>query len=153
MRKLLIGLTVLVLGVAFMVPGFASKRAIPVKPSFPYVPGVADASTKNEVVWTVPPYIELSVSEDNFTFPELKPGIDEYLAEKAVILYVKSNTDWSLSFELEGDKEVIAHLSVLLDATSGHGSAEIPVDYKLSKLREMAPGTYQVTVIYTATTE
>ena len=141
MRKLLIGLTVLVLGVAFMVPGLAKRPWDPV------------ASTKNEVVWTVLPYIELSVSEDNFTFPELEPGIDEYLAEKAVILYVKSNTDWSLSFELEGDKEVIAHLSVLLDATSGHGSAEIPVDYKLFKLRTMAPGTYKVTVIYTATTK
>ena len=141
MRKLLIGLTVLVLGVAFMVPGLAKRPWDPV------------ASTKNEVVWTVPPYIELSVSEDNFTFPELKPGIDEYLAEKAVILYVKSNSDWSLSFELEGDKEAIEHLSVLLSATSGHGSAEIPVSYKLSKLRTMAPGTYQVTVIYTATTK
>ena len=141
MRKLLIGLTVLVLGVAFMVPGLAKRPWDPV------------ASTKNEVVWTVLPYIELSVSEDNFTFPELKPGIDEYLAEKAVILYVKSNSDWSLSFELEGDKEAIEHLSVLLDATSGHGSAEIPVSYKLFKLRTMAPGTYKVTVIYTATTK
>ena len=141
MRKLLIGLTVLVLGVAFMVPGLAKRPWDPV------------ASTKNEVVWTVLPYIELSVSEDNFTFPELEPGIDEYLAEKAVILYVKSNSDWSLSFELEGDKEAIEHLSVLLDATSGHGSAEIPVSYKLFKLRTMAPGTYKVTVIYTATTK
>ena len=141
MRKLLIGLTVLVLGVAFMVPGLAKRPWDPV------------ASTKNEVVWTVLPYIELSVSEDNFTFPELKPGIDEYLAEKAVILYVKSNSDWSLSFKLEGDKEAMEHLSVLLDATSGHGSAEIPVSYKLFKLRTMAPGTYKVTVIYTATTK
>ena len=141
MRKLLIGLTVLVLGVAFMVPGLAKRPWDPV------------ASTKNEVVWTVLPYIELSVSEDNFTFPELEPGIDEYLAEKAVILYVKSNSDWSLSFKLEGDKEAMEHLSVLLDATSGHGSAEIPVSYKLFKLRTMAPGTYKVTVIYTATTK
>ena len=141
MRKLLIGLTVLVLGVAFMVPGLAKRPWDPV------------ASTKNEVVWTVLPYIELSVSEDNFTFPELEPGIDEYLAEKAVILYVKSNSDWSLGFELKGDKEAVEHLSVLLGATSGHGFAEIPVDYKLFKLRTMAPRTYKVTVIYTATTE
>jgi len=142
MRKLLIGLTVLVLGVAFMVPGLAKRPWDPV------------ASTKNEVVWTVLPYIELSVSEDNFTFPELKPGIDEYLAEKAVILYVKSNSDWSLGFELKGDREAVEHLSVLLGATSGpSGSVEIPVSYKLFKLRTMAPGTYKVTVIYTATTK
>jgi len=141
MRKLLIGLTVLVLGVAFMVPGLAKRPWDPV------------ASTKNEVVWTVLPYIELSVSEDNFTFPELEPGIDEYLAEKAVILYVKSNSDWSLGFELKGDREAVEHLSVLLGATSGHGSARIPVSYKLFKLRTMAPGTYKVTVIYTATTK
>jgi len=142
MRKLLIGLTVLVLGVAFMVPGLAQKP-IP----------VSSAMAKSDVVWRVPGFIELKVSTDNFVFPEFDPGIDEYLAENAVTLYVFSNVKWSLSFSLEGADEAIAHLSVILSQDEGKGNDIIPVDYKLSNLREMAPGTYEVTVVYTATAE
>lgn len=142
MRKLLIGLTVVVLGVAFVVPGLA-KKPVP----------APSATAESDVIWTIPSFIELSVSADNFTFPEFDPGIDEYLAEDAVTLFVKSNTEWSLSFSLEGDDEAIAHLAVLLAQDKGEGDAEIPVSYKLSDLRDMAPGTYEVTVIYTATAE
>ena len=143
MRKILIGLTVLVLGVTFVVPGLARRG------------GQSDASATvdTSVIWEVPAFIELLVSADSFTFPEFDPGIDEYLAEEAVVLYVFSNSDWSLTYELEGDAEAIAHLSVLLAQDSGSGNAEVPVSYLLSNLRDMAPGTYEVTVIYTATAE
>ena len=138
MRKLGIGLLIVVLGVALTIPGWAKKPS---------------SVAEGKVVWEVYEYIELELSETNYTFPEFDPGTDEYLAEDAVILYVESNTDWSLSFELEGNAEAIAHLSVLLGQTSGSGSAAVSVDYKLSDLRTMAPGKYQVTVVYTATTE
>ena len=138
MRKLGIGFLIVMLGVALAIPGWAKKPS---------------SVAEGKVVWEVYEYIELELSETNYTFPEFDPGTDEYLAEDAVILYVESNTDWSLSFELEGDAEAIAHLSVLLGQTSGSGSAAVSVDYKLSDLRTMAPGKYQVTVVYTATTE
>ncbi len=86
MRKILIGLTVLVLGVTFVVPGFARRGG-----RFD-----ASATVDTSVIWEVPAFIELLVSADSFTFPEFDPGIDEYLAEKAVVLYVFSNSDWSL---------------------------------------------------------
>ena len=139
MRKILIGLTVLVLGVTFVVPGLARFGS--------------SASVKTGVIWEVPAFIELRVSADSFTFPEFDPGIDEYLAEEAVVLYVFSNSEWSLTYELEGDDEAVAHLSVLLSQDHGKWCATIPVDYKVFNLREMAPGTYKVTVIYTATAE
>ena len=142
MRKILFGITFVVLGVALVVPGLA-KRPIP----------VSSAMAKSDVAWSVPGFIELSVSTDSFVFPELAPGTDEYLAENAVTLFVFSNVKWSLSFSLEGADEAIAHLSVLLSQDHGKGNAIIPVDYKLFDLREMAPGTYEVTVIYTATAE
>ena len=138
MRKLGIGLLIVVLGVALTIPGWAKTPS---------------SVAEGKVVWEIHEYIELKLSDTNYTFPELQPGINEYLAEHAVTLSVKSNTSWSLNFELKGDKEAIEHLSVLLGQNSGSGSAEIPVDYKLSNLRTMAPGKYQVTVIYTATTE
>jgi hypothetical protein len=140
MRKILLGLFVVMLGVAFVVPGLAKKNDV-------------SNSVETEVVWTVPSFIELSVSEDNFTFPEFDPGIDEYLAEDAVILYVSSNSDWSLTYELDGDAEAIAHLEVILSQDSGNGNATVSVDYLLAGLRDMAPGTYEVTVVYTATAE
>ena len=140
MRKLGIGigLLIVVMGVALAIPGWAKKPS---------------SVAEGKVVWEIHEYIELKLSDTNYTFPELQPGINEYLAEHAVTLSVKSNTSWSLSFELKGDKEAVEHLSVLLGQSSGSGSAYVPVSYKLSDLRAMAPGTYQVTVVYTATTE
>lgn len=138
MRKLTVGLLIVMLGVALALPGWAKKP---------------NSVAEGKVVWEVYEYIELKLSDTNYTFPELDPGIDEYLAENAVTLYVSSNTSWSLGFELEGDAEAIAHLSVLLGQDSGSGSAAVSVDYKLSGLRTMAPGKYQVTVVYTATTK
>ncbi|MBC7098948.1 hypothetical protein H5T52_07495 [Candidatus Bipolaricaulota bacterium] len=140
MRKILFGISVFVLGVAFVVPGLA-KKPIP----------VSYAMAKSEVLWSVPGYIELSVSADSFTFPEFDPGTDEYLAKDAVTLFVTSNTEWSLSYSLEGDEEAVTHLSVLLGEVSGSGNASVPVSYRLSGLRAMPPGDYSVTVIYTAT--
>ena len=70
-----------------------------------------------------------------------------------MILYVLSDSDWSLTYELEGDEEAIAHLSVLLSQDYGSGNAEVSVSYMLSDLRDMAPGTYEVTVVFTVTTE
>ena len=125
-----------------VVPGLA-KRPIP----------VSSAMAKSEAIWSIPGFIELKVNADSFVFPEFSPGINEHLAKNAVILYVFSNCEWSLSFSLEGADEAVAHLSVLLSQDHGKGNATIPVDYKLSNLREMAPGTYKVTVIYTATAE
>ena len=143
MRKILIGLTVLVLGVTFVVPGLARSWGL----------FDASATVDTRVIWEVPAFIQLVVSADTFTFPEFDPGIDEYLAENAVILYVLSNSDWSLTYELEGDEEAIAHLSVLLSQDYGSGNAEVSVSYMLSDLRDMAPGTYEVTVVFTVTTE
>lgn len=143
MRKILIGLTVLVLGVTFVVPGLARRWGL----------FDASATVDTRVIWEVPAFIQLVVSADTFTFPEFDPGIDEYLAENAVILYVLSNSDWSLTYELEGDEEAIAHLSVLLSQDYGSGNAEVSVSYMLSDLRDMAPGTYEVTVVFTVTTE
>ena len=138
MRKLGIGFLIVMLGVALAIPGWAKTPS---------------SVAEGKVVWEIYKYVKLKLSDTNYTFPKLEPGTDEYLAEDAMILYVESNTDWSLSFELEGDAEAIAHLSVLLGQTSGSGSAAVSVDYKLSDLRTMAPGKYQVTVVYTATTE
>ncbi len=145
MRKILFGLFVVMLGVTFVVPVFAKKGP----------GGILDASTSvdTDVIWSVPAFIELSVSADSFVFPEFDPGIDEYLAEDAVILYVSSNSDWSLTYELDGDAEAIAHLEVILSQDSGNGNATVSVDYLLTGLRDMAPGTYEVTVVYTATAE
>ncbi|HIP99293.1 TPA: hypothetical protein EYH33_01970 [Candidatus Bipolaricaulota bacterium] len=143
MRKILIGLMVLVLGVTFVVPGLAKRGGW----------FDASASVDTSVIWQVPAFIELSVSAASFKFPEFDPGIDEYLAKEAMVLYVFSNSEWSLTYELEGDDEAIAHLAVLLAQDSGSGNAVIPVSYQLSNLRDMAPGTYEVTVIYTATAE
>jgi len=126
------------LGVALAIPGWAKTPS---------------SVAEGKVVWEIYKYVKLKLSDTNYTFPKLEPGTDEYLAEYAVILYVESNTDWSLGVALKGDPKAVGHLSVLLSTRSGFGDAEIPVDYKLSKLREMAPGWYQVTVIYTATTK
>lgn len=140
MRKVyLIGLIALI-GLAWLVPGLARPRV------------GAEAQAKTEAIWEVPAFIQLLVDTEAFVFPELEPGIDEYLAEDAVTLTILSNTDWALSFALEGDPMAVAHFRVLLPMEEGTGPAIVPVDYLLVGLREMPPGTYQVTVVYTATT-
>jgi hypothetical protein len=141
MRKVyLIGLVTLV-GFTLLVPGLARPPR-----------WEAEAQAKTEAIWEVPAFIQLLVDKEAFIFPELEPGIDEYLAEDAVTLTIFSNTDWALSFALEGDPEAVAHFRVLLPVEEGFGNARISVDYLLVGLREMPPGTYQVTVVYTATT-
>ena len=140
MRKIFINLFVVMLGVAFVVPGLAKKHDV-------------SNSAETDVSWSVPSFIELSVSADSFVFPEFDPGIDEYLAEDVIILNISSNCDWSLTYELDGDAEAIAHLGVILSRDSGNGNATVSVDYLLTGLRDMAPGTYEVTVVYTATAE
>ncbi|HDN19725.1 MAG TPA: hypothetical protein ENF46_01350 [Candidatus Acetothermia bacterium] len=136
MRKLLIGLTVLVLGVAFVLPAAAQKPR---------------AAAESRVIWTVPAFVELKVTEDSYTFPELQPGIDEFFVDDVLSLCINTNASWSLAITVKGDGA--DHLLVLPAKTSGRGYAYFPVDYKLIHLRDMAPGTYNVTVIYTVTAE
>jgi hypothetical protein len=145
MRKILISLLVLVLGVTYAVSGLAAKGG-------PLPPQPSDEA-KNKVSWHIFPFVMLRVSAPSYTFPELTPGIDEYTAENAITLFVISNTKWTLSYEIEGEDSVVSHLSVELGKTEGSWNAQVPVTYKLSDLREMEPGTYQVTVVYTASAE
>lgn len=133
-KKFFVGLVV-ALGLTLVVPGLAKK------------PG--DVEAQNDVLWTVQSFLELSVSASSYDFGEIDPGDDTVSASEAVILYVESNISWSLGYTVEGD--AAEHLQVALSQDSGNGDAEVPVDYTLVELRSLAPGDYQVTVIYTAT--
>lgn len=136
-KKFFVGLVV-ALGVTLVVPGLAKKTGDP-----------GDVEAQNDVLWTVQSFLELSVSASSYDFGVIDPGVDTVSASEAVILYVESNISWSLGYTVEGT--AAKHLQVALSQDSGSGDAKIPVDYTLVKLRSLAPGDYQVTVIYTAT--
>lgn len=108
------------------------------------------AQAQDQVGWDLGGFIELSVNSD-FDFGTIEAGQDKVTEENAANLVVKSNTKWSLSFQKSGAGS--SHLKVLLNSNQGEDDQTLSVGYKLTDLRNMDPGTYNVTITYTATTK
>ncbi len=111
----------------------------------------ASDTAQNTAFWTLPSFVELSISESSFDFGTLEPGVDEVTYNNAVQLSVRSNTSWSLTYEVSGD--YAEHFEALLTQESGRRNQAIPVHYKLKDLLMLEPGDYEVTVTFTVTTE
>ena len=143
-NKFLVGL--LVLGLAVSVLG-AIALATPGHGPGPGPGNNASDTATDSVSWTVQGFIELTIDESAFDFGEIAAGVDSISEEEANVLYVFSNTAWTLSSTVSGEGS--DHLGVALSSNEGQGNSDITVGYSLNNLRTMDPGTYVATVTYT----
>jgi len=142
MKKLVVGLLVLGLAVSVVgMVGFAGNGNGHNNDQ--------SGSVDDQVSWTVGQFIEITIAHEAFDFGQIVPGTDTVTEEGANTLYVQSNTSWALNFSVSGNGS--DYLGVALSGEGGTGDADVTVDYTLSGLRSMDPGSYIVTVTYTAT--
>ncbi len=111
----------------------------------------ASDTAQNTAYWSHVAFVELSLDNATFDFGTLDAGVDEVAVNNAVKLTVRSNTSWSLSYEVIG--EGAEHFEAMLTQDSGHRNQSIPVTYRLFNLLQLEPGDYEVTVKFTITTE
>jgi len=139
MNKVLVALLVLGLAVSVVgMIGFAKKPVV-----------VGSDSVADQVSWTIQQYIEITIDDSAFDFGQIAAGVDTVTEENANTLFIYSNTNWELSFDVTGNGS--DHLSVLLSSDEGEDDAEVTVGYSLNDLRSMDAGDYTVTVTYTVT--
>jgi len=151
MRKLFVGLLVLVLAVGMVgMIAFAKNGNGKEKGSEDASNTVTDA-----VSWTIERVLQLTIDDVAFDFGAVNPGEETVTKKNANTLNIATNVDWALHYEVEGPGS--DHLEVTLDATEGSSKgkgkavSKVKVSYTLFDLSSMDPGDYSVTVTYTVT--
>jgi len=106
-----------------------------------------EATEPTKVEWTIAPWVEITIMLPVYGFGEIDPGADEAEAIDANEITIACNSDWVVTYEVDGS--VTDYLEVTLSDDSGTGDATVFISYRLVNLREMETGDYNLVVTFT----